>query len=262
MNSGHAQPPLRSMVGPNSASPASRGSPVAAGAASGVVWAPAQRSALAGRSFSLLPLAFRSRSSAMCCRIITRSARPSAHSPSRHSPLAPCPGPISNLKSEISNPLRLLPSSVRLSSLTLVNIGSSAMCCRIITRSARPSAHAPSRHSPLAPCPGPISNLKSEFSNPFCLLPSTFSLSQDPSPFPKDPSFKPEYPPLSRNIPPYPRISPPPVLVRNQFQHNHIRPNTSNALKTPSLIINHLRAPTKATAPGPPSTGSEPTGTH
>ena len=183
MNSGHAQPPLRSMVGPNSASPASRGSPVAAGAASGVVWAPAQRLALARRSFSLLPLAFRSRSSAMCCRIITRSARPSAHSPSRHSPLAPCPGPISNLKSEISNPLRLLPPALRLSSLTPVDIGSSAMCCRIITRSARPSAHSPSRHSPLALVLSQISTLKFQIPFAFYLHPLAFRIKpQFPAP--------------------------------------------------------------------------------
>ena len=236
MNRRHDQPPLRGMVVPSSAFPASHGPSVAAGTASGVVRTPAQRPAPARRAPALLGQSpfltifaltssqisnFKSRipfgpsafhlssltlvdigSSATCCRIITRSARPSAHLPSRHSPLAPCPGPISNLKFEISNPLRLLPPALRLSSLTPVDIGSSAMCCRIITRSARPSAHTPSRHSPLAPYPGPISNLKFEISNPLRLLPSSFSLSQDPSPFPKDPSFKPEYPPLSRNIPP------------------------------------------------------------
>jgi len=135
-----------------------------------------------------------------------------------------------------------------------------------------PSSPALSSSGPLPFCSSHISLLKS-LSNPPCLLrsafghhpsaticshisnlksqippsPSSFSLSQIPSRSPKDLSRKLEYPPSSRNIPPYPRISPPPILVRNQFQHNDIHHNASNPPKMPTLIINHLRLPRKTT---------------
>ena len=209
MNRCQAQPPLRGMVVPSSAFPASHGPSVAAGTASGVVRTPAQRPAPARRAPALLGQSpfltifaltssqisnFKSRipfgpsafhlssltlvdigSSATCCRIITRSARPSAHLPSRHSPLAPCPGPISNLKFEISNPLWPFAFSPP---PFLPNYREYRLFGDVLSDNytQRPALR-PLTESPLAPCPGLISNLNLEISNPFRLLPSSFSLS-------------------------------------------------------------------------------------
>jgi len=186
----------------------------------------------------------------------------------RHSPLATRPGLISNLKFEISNPLR--PFSPLPSALGSVSgkTHHSPLATRISrnpreyrlfgavlsdSRTGRSNAPA-THHSPLTTRPGPISNLKFEISNPlrpFSPLPSAFSLSKCPSLIRKNPSLIPEYPPLARNIPPYPRISPPPILVRNQFQHNHIHHAVSNSPKTPSLITNHLHFEEHALFPIP-----------
>ena len=144
---------------------------------------------------------------------------PFLHSPSslapRHSPTAARPGPISNLKFEVSNPLWPLsplppsreklatrhspqPLAFSLSHATPVIIGSSARCYRLAA---------------------------------FSPLPSSFSLSEDPSLFPKDPSRKPEYPPSSRNIPPYPRISPPPFFIQNHLHQRDIHEHNITPIK-------------------------------
>jgi len=103
-------------------------------------------------------------------------------------------GPRGALGTNLAFPARprptgLLPSSFRLSYLTLANIGSSARCYRITTPATPSRQPRPDRRPLLA----------------FCLRPSAFRY--DPSLTQKHPSLSPEYPPLSRNIPPYPRIS-------------------------------------------------------
>ena len=148
-----------------------------------------------------------------------------------------CPGLISNLNFEISNPPRpfsLLPLAFRLSEVSRVTIGSSARRYRVTssTPAPPPTCCLTTRHSHLTLVFSQISNLKFQI---------PFGLSHDPSLIPQYPSVIPEYPPLSRNIPPYPRIPPPPIFVRNQFQPNYIQPGISTQLKIAPLISNHLR---------------------
>ena len=114
-----------------------------------------------------------------------------------------CPGLISNLNFEISNPPRpfsLLPLAFRLSEVSRVTIGSSARRYRVTssTPAPPPTCCLTTRHSHLTLVFSQISNLKFQI---------PFGLSHDPSLIPQYPSVIPEYPPLSRNIPPYPRIS-------------------------------------------------------
>ena len=122
------------------------------------------------------------------------------------------PDLFSNLKFEISNPLRpLSPLPSALGSVSgkthhsplATRISRNPREYRLFgavlsdSRTGRSNAPA-THHSPLTTRPGPISNLKFEISNPlrpFSPLPSAFSLSKCPSLIRKNPSLIPEYPP-------------------------------------------------------------------
>ena len=121
-------------------------------------------------------------------------------------------GPRGALGTNLAFPARprptgLLPSSFRLSYLTLANIGSSARCYRFLTGAGFSLVHLPfSSLSALALTSSQISNLKFQIPSAFCLHPLAFRTILPPAG--KILSLSRNILPLSRNIPPYPRISP------------------------------------------------------